>query len=359
MSSIKLKHSGGNGVSITAPDTNPSSDRTVKLPSTDVDGVIATKDSNNSLQSVSGLSGSAFSNRNLLINGAMLVWQRNSSTTTDGGYCADRFWAAGSGVTYARSTDTPAGFKYSAKLTHSSADLSIGQPIELCATGSSQPMVAGNTVTLSFYGKVDSGTEPIVARLKFRDSKFSSTNEVAFTSSDGEPTLTTSWQRFTRTFTIPTVGGTNIMAAFELGGISRTAYFTGFQLEEGPQVTPFEFTNKAEELQLCMRYFYRWSSSVAYSNFDIGYATSASNVEVVHQLPVIMRANPNLTTSGTFRLVGYGPQTYNNISSISLHRSHPRSPYLRCATSGLASGLVGEFGDAGSNNATMSFDAEL
>ena len=31
MSSIKLKHSGGNGVLISAPDTNPTADRTVKL----------------------------------------------------------------------------------------------------------------------------------------------------------------------------------------------------------------------------------------------------------------------------------------------------------------------------------------
>ena len=52
MSSIKLKHSGGNGVSISAPDTNPSSDRTVKLPSTDVDGVITTKDSNDMTSAV-------------------------------------------------------------------------------------------------------------------------------------------------------------------------------------------------------------------------------------------------------------------------------------------------------------------
>ena len=305
MSSIKLKHSGGNGVSITAPDTNPSSDRTVKLPSTDVDGVIATKDSNNSLQSVSGLSGSAFSNRNLLINGAMLVWQRNSSTTTDGGYCADRFWAAGSGVTYARSTDTPAGFKYSAKLTHSSADLSIGQPIELCATGSSQPMVAGNTVTLSFYGKVDSGTEPIVARLKFRDSKFSSTNEVAFTSSDGEPTLTTSWQRFTRTFTIPTVGGTNIMAAFELGGISRTAYFTGFQIELGSEATDFEHRSFGDELHRSQRYYYHSYNYGTYAgaNSALGcfhdMAFQGAFIRLKAVFPVTMRANPSITLYST------------------------------------------------------------
>ena len=76
MSSIKLKHSGGNGVLISAPDTNPTADRTVKLPSIDADGVITTKDSNNSLQSVAGVNGSSTSHRNILINGDLNIWQR-------------------------------------------------------------------------------------------------------------------------------------------------------------------------------------------------------------------------------------------------------------------------------------------
>tara|TARA_Y100000817_G_scaffold139945_1_gene109722 strand:- start:242 stop:859 length:618 start_codon:yes stop_codon:yes gene_type:complete len=41
MSQIKLLHSGGNGVSIVAPDSNPASDRTLKLPS-NADGTILT-----------------------------------------------------------------------------------------------------------------------------------------------------------------------------------------------------------------------------------------------------------------------------------------------------------------------------
>ena len=41
MSQIKLLHSGGNGVSIVAPDSNPASDRTLKLPS-DGDSTIDT-----------------------------------------------------------------------------------------------------------------------------------------------------------------------------------------------------------------------------------------------------------------------------------------------------------------------------
>lgn len=44
MSQIKLLHSGGNGVIIAAPDSNPVSDRTLKLPS-DGDGTILTTNS--------------------------------------------------------------------------------------------------------------------------------------------------------------------------------------------------------------------------------------------------------------------------------------------------------------------------
>ena len=304
--------------------------------------------------------------KNYFINGDCKIWQRGTSNDIVNDYGCDRWWRANGVTSVDRSTDVPAynttgaeAFSYSMKVSSNGNGSNIGQPIELIDTGVSQ-FGNGKQYTLSFYAKADSGTGDLSVVMYYRNSKFSGTNQVNW-----EPNHTPhlgkmnrGWQRFVYTFTAPGVNANNTMLAFELS-FNVTAYFTGFQLEEVPQVTPFEFTNKAEELQLCMRYFYKWSSSVAYSNFDIGYATSASNVEVVHQLPVIMRANPNLTTSGTFRLVGYGPQTYNNISSISLHRSHPRSPYLRCATSGLASGIVGEFGDAGSNNATMSFSAEL
>ena len=44
MSQIKLLHRGGNGVIIAAPDSNPASDRTLKLPS-DGDGTILTTNS--------------------------------------------------------------------------------------------------------------------------------------------------------------------------------------------------------------------------------------------------------------------------------------------------------------------------
>tara|TARA_R100000234_G_scaffold30099_1_gene17624 strand:+ start:120 stop:728 length:609 start_codon:yes stop_codon:yes gene_type:complete len=44
MSSLKLKHSGGNGVIIAAPSSNPAADRTLTLPG-DADGTILTSNS--------------------------------------------------------------------------------------------------------------------------------------------------------------------------------------------------------------------------------------------------------------------------------------------------------------------------
>ena len=90
MASIKLKHSGGNGVIIAAPTSNPASDKTLTLPS-DVDGTVVSKDSSNSLQNIAGINGGQLGNRNLIINGAMQVAQRGTSSTSNGYHTIDRF----------------------------------------------------------------------------------------------------------------------------------------------------------------------------------------------------------------------------------------------------------------------------
>ena len=50
MSQIKLLHSGGNGVSIVAPDSNPTTDKTIKLPSDESGQLITTDRSGTTLQ---------------------------------------------------------------------------------------------------------------------------------------------------------------------------------------------------------------------------------------------------------------------------------------------------------------------
>ncbi len=111
---------------------------------------------------------------------------------------------------------------------------------------------------MHFYGKVDSGTEAIALAINFRNGKFDGTDQQAFTISDNAATLTTSWQRFTKTFTIPTVHANNIMAAFEINAISKTAYFTGIQCELGTydtnSIADFQFEDRATSLARCQRY---------------------------------------------------------------------------------------------------------
>ena len=244
----------------------------------------------------------ALSHRNILANGAMNIWQRGTSQTTSGQYGADRFWMANA-TSAARNTSAPAGFVYSTKLTYGSSDMAFGQPIELCATGKQDGALAsGNTVTLSYYAKVDSDTEAIGTTINFRDSKFSSTNQVAFTSSNSSATWTTTWTRYEHQFTVPTVAGTNVLAALEIDGISKTAYITGVQLEVGEKATPFEHRSFGDELQRCERYFTRMplGDNDIQFNFARFSASSGAAYYPVH-LPTTMRAAPTFTLQGTMQ----------------------------------------------------------
>ena len=198
----------------------------------------------------------------IFINGAMEIWQRGTAlASSSGSYAADRFWYAGTGMTSQRNTDAPSGFNYSNKLTYGSADMAIGQPIELPAAGKQGMFIAGQKITIAFYGKVDSGTEAISVVINARNEKFSGTNSTAFSTTGDSQTLTTNWQRFTNTFTIPTINANNIMLAFELAGISKTAYFTGFQAELGEfdvnSIPPFQHESFGDSLQRCQRYFWK------------------------------------------------------------------------------------------------------
>ena len=83
MSKISLKHSGGNVVSLNSPTNAPGSpDVAFKLPNADgSDGQALVTDGSGNL-SFSAVGGGAGKAKNLIINGAMLVAQRNTSSTS-------------------------------------------------------------------------------------------------------------------------------------------------------------------------------------------------------------------------------------------------------------------------------------
>ena len=84
MSKISLKHSGGNAVSLNSPTNAPgAADVAFKLPNADgSNGQAIVTDGSGNLSFANAGGGKA---TNLIINGAMQVAQRGTSTTTSGG----------------------------------------------------------------------------------------------------------------------------------------------------------------------------------------------------------------------------------------------------------------------------------
>ena len=255
--------------------------------------------------------------RNFFINGAMQVHQRAADITASGTYCMDRWWLAHNGTTtMARDTTVPSGegFDYSIKLSNiSGGDAAIGQPIELTAAGKQGGLASGKKITFSFYAKCDSGTDGITVICNFREGKYSSTNQVSFTGSGSGVTLTTTWTRHIVTMTIPTCHSGSTMVAFEMGGISGTSYFTGFQAELGDQATPFEHRSFGEELALCMRYF----EKVVCHSFPMAPAgNNGINSETRIPYKVRKRAAPTVTKDGNLSLTLNGTNSNNTDHSL-------------------------------------------
>ena len=267
--------------------------------------------------------------KNYFINGDCRIWQRGTSNDIVNDYGCDRWWRANGVTSVDRSTDVPAynttgaeAFTYSMKVSSNGTGSSIGQPIELTDTGVSQ-FGNGKQYTLSFYAKTDSGTGDVSAVMYYRNSKFSGTNQINWEPNHAPHlgTMNRGWQRFVYTFTAPAVNANNTILAFELS-FNVTAYFTGFQLEEGPQVTPFEFTNEAEELELCRRYFQQIKPGSAFMQFGVGftYGNQANGNSILHvKVATPMRAQPAFSYLGTLSQY-YEPHaaTQQNITSMAL-----------------------------------------
>jgi hypothetical protein len=158
--------------------------------------------------------------------------------------------------------------------------------------------LAAQTVTLSFWAKADASRTVDVysgEAMGTGGSGASAEQTKAFT-------IGTSWQRYTWTFTTPSLSGKTIGT-----GSSRYIYFKlplatctldvwGVQLEGNYQPTPFEQRPIGVELQLCQRYYYRKTfPSVAPSTLAIAtmsaYSAGSLWGGIIVKFPVVMRTN--------------------------------------------------------------------
>jgi hypothetical protein len=249
--------------------------------------------------------------KNLIINGDFSVWQRGAGTfSADGEYTSDRWKLYESGGTAtvdqqeftAGSSDTPNNSRYYLDLDVTTGNdyCRIGQPIE------DVRRLAGKEVTISFRAK---GTNPgggviYLTGLQFFGSGGSPSSNVL---QDIDTfTLTSSWQVFTSTFTVPAITGktlgTNNDSWYDLSigqgpDTSTDAWdmqISDVQLEFGDTATEFEHVSPADQLARCKRYF---EALKFVANQEVCTGFNISTTICVGSIPytVEKRAAPSIT----------------------------------------------------------------
>ena len=304
------------------------------------------------------------SNRNKVINGSMIVSQRNgtSAVTTLNAYNIDRWQIAASGnagaYSFSQSTDSPDGFANSFKIDVTTADTSLGstdvhlfrqmiegQNIQDFAKGTS----SAKKFTLSFYVKTNKTGTYIVNLTDVDNSRECS---ASYTVSN------TNWNRYTVSFPADTTGAFDndnnaslrvhfaLLAgsSFQSGTLSTSWaaqadanryvgqvnladstsnewLITGVQLEVdntgSGKATDFEHRSFAEELVLCQRYYVKYTGPRRYP-FINGHSSNTQGF-FNFQYPVKMRAAPTVTFgSDVFIFTPQVPVTQKVTSAASI-----------------------------------------
>jgi hypothetical protein len=247
------------------------------------------------------------SGKNKVINGDFSHWQRGISFSANS-YCADRWISdTNSTGTISRQTFTPgsapvAGYEGSNFLRFAKAagggQMVLFQRIEDVRT------LAGQTITLSFWAKADSN----VTAGTWMTWRMGSGGAGDFGSGFGPPfNITTTWQRFSATYTMPQLSGVTIGTSSYIepqfirvmDSLAHTIDIWGCQLEAGSVATPFTTATGTiqGELAACQRYFQSYGGSTVYERFSAGFTPSTTSAYFVRSPLVQMRATPSVSYS--------------------------------------------------------------
>ena len=345
MSSIVVSGDTSGAVTLTAPAV--AGTVTVTLPSTT--GTMLTT------ASTTGISGSAISSgtvpeayggtgtstgyygfKNRIINGAMVIDQRNAgasvSNTTALIYTLDRWGCYGpsaSKFTVQQSSTAPAGFINSLLVT-SSAATAVGasdiyhlfQQVEgLNVSDLGWGTASAQTITLSFqvrssltgtFGgslRNSAGNRSYPFTYTISTANTWETKSIAIAGDTTGTWLTTNGIGISLSIGLgvgATYSGTsgawaagNYLSATGatsvVGTSGATFYITGVQLEKGSTATSFDYRPYGTELALCQRYCIKDAGGNL-----AGYQSGTTNLEATLPIPVSMRATPSVSGTTNF-----------------------------------------------------------
>jgi hypothetical protein len=320
-----------------------------------------------------------YAGKNKVINGDFSIWQRGTSFSpaSNGAYHCDRFlssWDGNGSIAITRQAFTAGSAPvtgYEGQYFIRSAYNTVGTTTVLDLNHRIEDVrtFAGQTITLSFWAKADTARTCYTWLIQQFGGGGSAD---AYTGVNAVPfSVTSSWQRFTFTATLPSVAGKTIGTNSWLLSLIRIpaaagAYLDiwGLQLEAGSVATPFVPAgggSQQAELALCQRYYYRHSAANAgdaVCNFVNVAANSTVNTYGNYKFKTVMRTSPSFSASGNFQVYGNG--TAYTATAIAQERSSTDSSMVRGqVSSGLTSGYAYWIEAQSNNTCYMEWSAEL
>jgi hypothetical protein len=350
-------------------------------------------------------SAGALSNRNLIINGAMGVAQRGTSTAGvvgDGFYSCDRFKTIlGSLGTYtvSQAADGPTGFANSYRVAVTTANaspaaasyhlitskfegrdlqwLSKGTPSakQLTASFWVKSNVTGNYVLNildldnsrqigSTYTISVSGTWQYVTVVFPADTTGTFNNDngpsleigwwLASGANYNSGATPTAWETTTDT---DRNAGSNVNLGATIGNYFQ---ITGVQLEVGDTATPFEHRSYGQELIACQRYFTRWGFGSTNGRLGVGGFGTPTSAEIHVPLHPVMRSVPTMSAPNRGSILDFGA-AWHAITAVTLSVETTRELIVMTATLASSFAIQGDACALGGGGSTFDylFDAEL
>jgi Carbohydrate binding domain len=283
--------------------------------------------------------------RNFIINGNMDIAQRGTAAVTANGAFgpADMFQLLVNGDTASVtqgafvSGDTlfdTGGAQYYTQVAVTSA-AGAGNYAILIQAIENVRLLAGKTVTVSFWAKAASGTPQIGCEITQAFGSGGSPSAL-ITGTGQVVTLSTTWTKYSQTFTLLSINGktlgTDVNSSYtqllfwldagatyntrsgSIGQASKTVSIAQVQCEVGTVATPFEHRPIGAELALCKRYYETSSQSPfptvnAEGNLVWAHAYSTNMLITASEFKVEKRAVP------TIRIASYAG-TLSKVSAI-------------------------------------------
>ena len=321
--------------------------------------------------------------KNKIINGDFGIWQRGTTFTNPAtaAYTADRWQVSHDGTgatrTVSQQTFTPgtapvAGYEGQYFYRYAVSVAGTGNTFQdFRYTQEDVRTFAGQTVTISFWGKADASRGVSLLYRTDYGSGGSSANQYTV----GSVTLTTSWVRYTVTYAVPSVSGLTIGSGSFSGWVFRPPALTaetidvwGVQIEAGSVATAFQTATGTiqGELAACQRYYWRTTPGAVSKLLGNAQATSTTSATAIGQFPVTMRTAPTaLEQNGTANnyavLFGVTTTVCSAVPTVNTQTTDSLYAVTFTVTAGLVLGQAGRALTDATNGATayLGWSAEL